>query len=497
MLIVGSGLLGAAVARMVRDASPTADIVMVSGGPRIGQVPGQHLHDSPEPHLRARFARGAAQNQQDLYVGARLLTPAPPSTLPEPGMHSLSGFGSGPNAMPGAAVAWNEGGMGVHWAAGCPEPGSDEVPAFLDDDEWRSDVLAARRLLGVQTDTYPTDDTSRAVIAALEQVGGLAAGSPRGPGPLPMAIRRDDEGLLVRTGPNRIFPALATGCDEHFELVVDSLCVQIVIEDGRAVAGLVRPLSGGPLQRLDADHVVVAADALRTPQLLYASGIRPEALGRRLNEHAFIAGSVVLPGRQVDRPRAAPGPGEHAEPFSHALWFPYRGVGHPYHGTVLCRPYAAGPPGSVLATLTWYVPTDIAPANRVHFSQDASDAAGMPQMSVDFARSDADLARIGAGRREMDRVITALGGRRDRPEPQVLAPGSSLHYTGTVRMGATDDGTSVCDTDGRVWGLSNTYVVGTGVVPTALAANSTLTATVLAVRTARALGRDLPSSSRA
>ena len=45
---------------------------------------------------------------------------------------------------------------------------------------------------------------------------------------------------------------------------------------------------------LRADSVVVCADALRTPQLLFASGIRPDALGRYLNEHAFVTGRVLL-----------------------------------------------------------------------------------------------------------------------------------------------------------------------------------------------------------
>ncbi|MCU1444504.1 GMC oxidoreductase [Cryobacterium sp.] len=58
-------------------------------------------------------------------------------------------------------------------------------------------------------------------------------------------------------------------------------------------------------------------------------------------------------------------------------------------------------------------------------------------------------------------------------------------------MGAADDGESVCDPDGRVWGTGNLFVAGNGVVPTALGCNSTLTAATLAVRTARAVGHGL------
>jgi hypothetical protein len=84
--------------------------------------------------------------------------------------------------------------------------------------------------------------------------------------------------------------------------------------------------------------VVVAADSLHSPQLLYASGIRPKALGHYLNEHpqlSVLAEFVGVP------------PGDGGEEFrgggilgdrtvvsrmtSGVMWIPYNGEKFPFH----------------------------------------------------------------------------------------------------------------------------------------------------------------------
>ena len=485
VLVIGSGLLGAAVARMVRDTNPDATVTMVAGGPRMGAVPGQHLHDSPDDALRRRFAAGAAVNQQNLYVGAERRTSSAASRADlTAGLHGIEAVGNGPGELPGAAVAWNEGGMGVHWAAGTPPPFGDEIPAVVDDARWPADLRRAEEILGVRTDAFPADDRSAAILAVLAvELGGTGAAAPQ---PMPMAIVRRADGMLVRTGPNRIWPPLADRSDPRFTLIDATVCTALEHRDGRVTGARLSSLVDGTETSVRARRVVVAADALRTPQLLHASGIRPPALGRFLNEHAFLTGAVVVTPAMLGVPeRAADEPA--GEPFRHALWAPYRGAERPFHGGILCRPTDQGPPGSLLVTLSWYVPTEVTAANRMVFADDDTDVTGLPRFAVRFARTDTDARHIEAAQASLHRVALALTGGRSASPAVLLDPGSSLHYTGTVRMSAADDGTGVCDFEGRVWGFDNLFVAGNGVIPSAMTANSTLTAVALAVRTVRSV----------
>ncbi|MDN3029265.1 GMC oxidoreductase [Streptomyces sp. S.PB5] len=490
VLIVGSGIMGSAMARLLRDADPALDITMVDGGSPIGATPGLHLHDLDDPALWARYNEQVATGIQGMYTGAEVVREVPGrlTDLP-PGMFHALAFGQDAEAMPQAALAWNTGGMGVHWTAATPWPAGDEVFDFGDPAGWAADLDTARGLLAVTPSPIGPTGTGRLVLDVLSGRYGAAGPYDRRPQPMPMAVTATPSGPMPRTGPATIFPALATGTDPAFTLRTGTLATSLVVTGDRVTGVRLRRVADGAQSELRADTVVVCADALRTPQLLYASGIRPPALGRHLNEHAFVTARVLLDldrfGLDVDDlPRSRPG-----EFCTDSLWLPHNGEAQPFHGQIMNRTYVdeRDRPLAHSVGLSLYVPVESRPENRLVFSPTGTDLAGMPRIGIEFGYSPADRELIGRALDEVRSLAEEFGPFDPATERALLPPGSSLHLTGTVRAGTADDDTSVCDPDGRVWGFDNLYLAGNGVIPTPMAANVTLTGLVTAVRAARAV----------
>src|SRR5699024_7292050 len=95
-----------------------------------------------------------------------------------------------------------------------------------------------------------------------------------------------------------------TRANPAFSLHDESLVTRVLLADGRAAGVEVRDVRDGSLHTVAARFVVVAADALRTPQVLWASGIRPAALGRYLNDQTQVVFASRL--RDVSAPAEEP-----------------------------------------------------------------------------------------------------------------------------------------------------------------------------------------------
>jgi choline dehydrogenase-like flavoprotein len=490
VLVVGSGIMGAAVAALLREADPDLGILMVDGGPAIGVRAGEHLHEADDPEVWARYNQRVSSGIQGLYAGDETFQP-PRASLDDldPGMHRLSALGEEAEALPGAALAWNVGGMGVHWTAATPWP--EEQERFGDPARWADDLATARRLLRVSPSPLGPTAVGEVVLGALRARFAETSRPGREPQAMPMAVEERD-GRRIRTGPAAIFPPIATGNDPRFALWTSTLATALVREDGRVAGARVRDLRTGEERVVTARATVVCADALRTPQLLHASGIRPEALGRYLNEHAFVSNRVLLDLDRFglaldDLPHVAEG-----EAVTDSLWIPANAPEQPLQAQVMNRTYV-DEDGAAIGHgvgVSLYVPLPVRAGNRLVF-EEATDLAGMPRMRIEFAYDDDDRARIAAAREVMAGIASDLGAWDPDTDSKLLAAGSSLHFTGTVRSGDADDGTSVCDPSGRVWGVDDLYLAGNGVIPTALACNSTLTGVVTAVRAADAIAARL------
>lgn len=488
VVIVGSGPAGSAYARILHEDAPQLRVLMVEAGPSLSGQPGLHVKNLPDPEARA-----AAQLASQGPVTS--LSPESPVPGPgRPGTFLLRPDEFAPLAgMPAAAMSSNVGGMGAHWTCACPRPGAAERISFLDDGTLDAALGEAERLLSVTSEAFADAPFSGDVRERLEHA--FDRTSAAAIQPMPLAVQKHPDGTITWSGTDVVLGPLAEPATrgDSFELRDQTLCQRVTLDAGRVTGVELKDLTTGAVAQVRAPAVVVAADALRTPQLLFASGVRPRALGRYLNDQPQVISAVRLPADVVAEGAkdAAAGAALH----SGVSWVPYTD-GEPFHGQVMQLDASPVPlaeddpvvPGSVIG-LGWFCATETVEENRVEFDESSLDHYGMPRMTINYNLTWKDLRVIDDAKDAVTRAGKALGTFLDDRPPFLLPAGSSLHYQGSVRMGQHDDGRSVCGPDSRVWGTEGLYVAGNGVIPTSTACNPTLTSVALAVLGARSLAR--------
>ncbi|KQR51890.1 choline dehydrogenase [Leifsonia sp. Leaf336] len=511
VVIVGSGPTGAAYARILSEEAPGATIALFEVGPTVSEPPGAHVKNIEDPAARAE----AQERSEGPGAGAETVSSPGAVTSGQrrgrPGTYLLDeGYQEpGEDGMPVAAFSSNVGGMGAHWTAACPRPGDSERIAFLPDLDALLDE--GDRLLGVTTDAFdgaPFTALVRERIAAAVDDGRPA---DRRVQRMPLAVHRRDDGRLVWSGSDVVFGD-ATRANENFTLFDESLVTRVLLEGGRASGVEVRDRRTGDLRTVRARFVVVAADALRTPQVLWASGIRPPALGRMLNDQTQVVYATrIRDAEKVAAAESSQGGSSGAasgevgtdeiidgaiSERSGVTWVPYTDE-VPFHGQVMQLDASPIPladddpvvPGSIVG-LGLFCAKDLQWEDRVAFSDDELDWYGMPALRLHYTLTDRDHAVLERAQAEIVELAKAVGDPiGDRPFTMPL--GASLHYQGSVRMGEADDGRSVCSPDSEVWEAPGVFVAGNGVIPTATACNPTLTSVALAVRGARRIAREL------
>nr|WP_314840916.1 GMC oxidoreductase [uncultured Microbacterium sp.] len=509
VVVVGSGPIGSAYARVILENHPTARVVMLEAGPQITERPGASVRNIADPDGKAR-AREMAQGPQSGAFRESLGIPAGVMVegmfTARQGTHLLDFGGDGSAhapTFPAAAAATNVGGQGSHWTCAIPRPAFSEKLPFIDDDEWEELIGVAEGLLHHQGAAFADSPIGGAIRTLLE--GEFAAELPEGYGvsTLPIAGDPQPDGSMVWAGADMVLgPLIDEGTDEstRFELRDLSLVRRVEHEDGHVTGVTVEDLRTKETSFVPADLVVVAADAFRSPQLLWASGIRPRALGRYLTEHHVVISTVSLDG---DRMAALVTDGEleielarraknSADPVAAVNRIPFSEPDHPFSLQVM---YAENPPFPLdpahehagnrwgYVNMGYGVRKHPRVEDGVTFSDDELDYRGLPNMTIEYALTDVERAEIEDATAHLRRAGGALG--TFIAEPRLLPNGSSLHYMGTMRAGVVDDGTSVADPYSRVWGFENLVVGGNALIPTANTMNPTLTSVALAVRGAR------------
>ena len=459
MVVVGSGPSGCSAARAVVECAPEAKVLVLEAGPAVAS-PGLHLLNLDPPdrvqaydnltRVPSRSAAGKAR------PGIRLVDPA--------------------GDLPSAKYACNVGGMAVHWTCASPRPALDERTAIVGSKRLDAALRLAESFLRVTADPFPPNPAVSAVRSVLTRV---FPDLPRQVQALPMAVT--PAGGAARRAWNGVDTILAPAATREVKVLARVLARRLGISGDEVTTVEVCDLERRQSATVRTGAVVVAADAFHTPQLLWASGIRPRALGRYLNVHHMATATVRLGAATGGRFSA-----DDRDDIVGALWIPFDGIYHPFHGQAFVLQSCGA---EQAAHLAWYAPQEPDCDNRVRFDKGGADAFGMPRPRIEFRESDDDQRCRAAARFHVHHVASELGDCVTGGEPRLLPPGAAIHYQGTVRMGTRDDGTSVCDSTGRVWGLGNLFLAGNGVIDRATAVNPTLTSVALAIHSAQAMIR--------
>ena len=482
VVIVGSGPIGSAYARIIRRDWPEARILMVEAGPQILPQKGAHLDNVEDLDERAALeilAQGGDRTPRQSISKeeweARRAGGFDASLLRRSGLFIANDADNSESLFAGFSAA-NVGGMGTKWSTGTPTPSQAERVPFIAADELEAALGVAGTLLGVHKDPRGPDP----VAAELRKRLGAAFNPGRKPDrfvqPMPMAATPGPNGPRWH-GTDVVLGAMVQEPEHSFAILAETICRRVIHAGGRATGVELAKPGEDRTWFVSAGTVVVACDALHTPQLLHASGIRPAALGRHINDHYIVSQIAEM---QTDVPMQA------------MSWIPATDE-LPFSVTIAPASLHSMPKSAALAGqpigMGVFCPADIDANNRVSFDDSRLDWRGMPAISIKWKQSEGDLTRLEWAKQTALKVANIIGRPAAGFATFVQPVGSSLHYQGTVRMGEADDGASVCDRNSRVWGFDNLYVGGNGVIPTVTATNPTLYSVALATFGARQIAQ--------
>ena len=423
--IVGSGPCGAAYARDPQRAVPrTRPSPTFEVGPLLADPPGAHVKNIVDPRSgparsAGRRGRAAGRRHPDRHHGAA--TPTRRPRLVRPG-HLPAGRAAGSSRARTGCPARPCRATSAAWARTGPAPargpGDSERIAFLPD---LDELLAeAERLLGV--DAHAFDDAPFADEVRKRLGGALDADARRGPPGRADAAggaAGSADGRVTWSGSDVVFGEVDPGQPELHRCSPRRWSPRSWSSDGRATGVRVRDLRTGDEHVVAARFVVVAADALRTPQLLWASGVRP-ARARPVPQRPAADGVR----RPAARRRARARGGRSTRADEPAIVAAERGqlgartpTTSPFHGQVMQLDASPVPlagddvptPGHASSGSAGSAPRTCRSPTGSSSTTTEVDGYGMPAMRIHYRLTERDHASIAAAR-----ATRPAGGRRAR-----------------------------------------------------------------------------------
>lgn len=450
VVIIGSGGAGATIAGEALRAGRTV-VLVEAGAPHDAGSPGAHL-------------RNLAPTDDEMDEFDRLMTDA------------LTHHGNvvdQPGEVNGFRVVHAVGGELTVWFNNCPIPWEAERNSAIPAEAWPRLLKRADQLLHVK---QPQE--SERGRRLLERIAGILPPLPAGREAqvMPTGLRQDDDGRRFTGARELLF---GSGPDEPAGLTLLSSTVarRILVESGRVTGIEVHAVAGGPATTVTGDAYVIAAGVIGTPQLLVASGFEHEAIGRYLMDHPGFATRVAF-----DHELLAGVPGD--DP-SFTVWVP-ASAPRPWHTQLSRTPWLTplpDVPDSRTGDLISFAPTRPNHDNALIFDANGLDPLGLPSYTSRFRLSAEDREVVAAMIADHYRLMSALETPARSWAPTMGLPGTSEHLCGTTRMGTADDGTSVTDPHGRVWGLDNLYLGGNNLLSDPNSCNPTLQTVAIALHT--------------
>ncbi|KAF9209538.1 Pyranose 2-oxidase, partial [Podila verticillata] len=540
VLIVGSGPIGCGFARTLLD--PTISELVPNQGPDelrnlkviIVDI-GQHLSDVPGENVKnSYYYQRNVNNFTPIVQGTMQPISIAPNSHPlpypaDPNVFQVKGDNFVINNinpdqkesinLSAAATTYAVGGMATHWT--CCVPRMAETPECPPDDmgiprtEWNELYGKAEALFLKNDKIFDTSLRQEVLFEILQDRIPRCAKMP-----IAGRLNEYDPQQIVWSGADTVLGLLVdegsnSGISKDYQLQIlnQHRCTRLVRKDGAPETidhAMVRDLRKKRDFKIKAKHYVVACNPILTPQLLYNSEIRPEALGRYLMDQPMTFCQILLshdivtkieeiavareliPRNPADRKDPVPIPTTDLPP---ALILKVTDD-KPWHAQIHKDTFSYGMvPQSIdprlVVDLRWFSLMEARETNRVYFDGPSlsRDLMGMPQPTFHIELSDEDKKPLRRMMKEMTDVAQLMGGLLPGAEPRFMPLGTSLHFQGTTRYGARDDGTSVVDPNGKVWGISNLFLGGNGLIPTPIACNPTLTSLGLAVKSAREILR--------